>query len=262
MVRMKRELSRMTWTEARDVTSERVVAFLPIGSLEQNGPQNPLGTDMLLADFFARRVAASAEAAVILPSIPYGCSQAFQGFPGTIAVRAQTLTCLVTDVLQGAVAQGIQRALIVNNHGPNEAPIEAAVRSVRAEHGGLFGIIWPAEVLQQMARDSDLFSPNAGGHGGAVQTAAMLAISPDAVRMDLAVTDRPRNLGAFEIETSTRARFHGHRVNLCLDIQQVSESGVTGDPRAVRADQAMPLLERLVAWGLELVRAFQALQIE
>ena len=56
-----------------------------------------------------------------------------------------------------------------------------------------------------------------------------------------------------------RARFRTYPLNLCVDIDRVSSTGVTGDPRAATAAFGTTLLEQLVAWGIELVREFRKL---
>ena len=254
---MKTELARMTWKEAEEALSTRPVALLPVGSLEQNGPQCPLATDTLVADHFARRVA-EATGSLLLPPIGYGCSQAFQGFAGTISLHPETLARVVADVLGGLRRQGVEHVLVVNNHGPNEGAIEQAIRELRARSGGVFAIVWPGQVLQQMAAASLPAFEQVRGHGGEPMTSVMLAIAPDAVRMDLAAAGRLSDLGAFQVEASMRARFRKHPLNLCVDIDQVSASGITGDPTGASAQRGAPLLEQLVAWGIELVRAFRA----
>jgi creatinine amidohydrolase len=254
---MKTALARMTWKEAEEALRPRPVALLPVGSLEQNGPQCPLGTDTCIADHFARRVAEAA-GGLLLPSIGYGCSQAFQGFAGTIALHPETLARVVGDVLRGMRRHGVEHVLVVNNHGPNEGAIEAAIRDVRAETGGVFAIVWPSQVLQQLATATPRPGfAEARGHGGEPMTSVMLAVDPDAVRMDLAVADRLRDLGAFQVEASMRARFRKYPLNLCVDIDQVSGTGVSGDPTGASAQWGASLLEELVAWGVELVREFR-----
>ncbi len=255
---MKSELARMTWKEAEDVVRAQPVALLPVGSLEQNGPQCPLGTDTFVAEFFARRVA-EATGALCLPAIAYGCSQAFQGFAGTIPLHPDTLGRLVAEVLRGVRRHGVDHVLVVNNHGPNESAVEQAIRDVRAEAGGVFGIVWPSQVLQQMASATRPGFERVRGHGGEPMTSAMLAIEPDAVRMDLAVADRLRDVGGFQIEASMRARFQKYPLNLCVDIDRVSATGVTGDPTGASADWGGPLLEQLIAWGITLVREFRSI---
>jgi creatinine amidohydrolase len=255
---MKLDLARMTWKEAEEVLAMRPVALLPLGSLEQNGPQCPLGTDTLIGDYFSRRVAEGA-GAVLLPPIPYGCSQAFHAFPGTVPIHPETLARVVGDVLTGVRRHGVDHVLVVNNHGPNEAAVEQAIRDVREQVGGVFAIVWPSQVLQQIAAAQIPGHAEMRGHGGEPMTSVMLAIAPDAVRMDLAVPGRLRDVGAFQVEASMRARFGKYPLNLCVDVDQVSESGVTGDARSASAARAAPLLEALVAWGIDLVREFRAI---
>jgi creatinine amidohydrolase len=255
---VKTDLARLTWKEAGEALGARPVALLPVGSLEQNGPQCPLGTDTILAGAFARRVA-EATGALLLPAIPYGCSQAFHRFPGTLAIGPETLARLVADVLRSARGHGLDHVLVVNNHGPNEGAIEQAIREVRAAAGGVFAIVWPGQVLQQIAAASLPGFDRLRGHGGEPMTSAVLAVDPGAVRMDLVVADRLRTLGAFDVEASMRARFRGYPLNLCVDIDQVSDTGVTGDATGASAERGALLLDRLVAWGTELVREFRAL---
>ena len=42
-------LKTMTWEEAGEALKDAVVV-IPVGSTEQHGPQNPLGTDHLIAE--------------------------------------------------------------------------------------------------------------------------------------------------------------------------------------------------------------------
>jgi creatinine amidohydrolase len=255
---MKIDLARMTWKEAEAILATRPVALLPVGSLEQNGPHCPLGTDTLIGDYFSRRVAEGA-GAVLLPAIPYGCSQAFHAFPGTVPIHPETLARVVADVLEGVRRHGVDHVLVVNSHGPNEGSLEQALRDVRARCGGVFAIVWPSQVLQQIAAGQLPGFAEIRGHGGEPMTSVMLAIAPDAVRMDLAVPGRLRDLGAFQVEASMRARFRTYPLNLCVDVDQVSDSGVTGDARDASASRGAPLLETLVAWGIDLVREFRAI---
>ena len=54
--------------------------FLPIGSMEQNGPHSPLQTDTILVEAFAERVAQETESKV-LDTIAYSYSETFKNFP-------------------------------------------------------------------------------------------------------------------------------------------------------------------------------------
>lgn len=50
----KSEIKLMSYEEASDYFSKGDIAILPIGSIEQHGPANPLGTDSIIADALAK----------------------------------------------------------------------------------------------------------------------------------------------------------------------------------------------------------------
>ncbi|MFL7808919.1 MAG: creatininase family protein, partial [Anaerolineae bacterium] len=65
------------------------ICVLPVGSTEQHGPHLPLDTDSILAEYFARQIASSLDAA-LLPTLHYGTSLEHTGFRGSISLRPET----------------------------------------------------------------------------------------------------------------------------------------------------------------------------
>ncbi|MEM3823788.1 MAG: creatininase family protein, partial [Candidatus Bathyarchaeia archaeon] len=47
----------MSWEEAKEYFSKNDIVILPVGSNEQHGPQNPLGTDHFIAKAIAEETA-------------------------------------------------------------------------------------------------------------------------------------------------------------------------------------------------------------
>jgi creatinine amidohydrolase/Fe(II)-dependent formamide hydrolase-like protein len=88
-------LGEMTWTQAREVVEAGVTAVLPLGSLEEHGPHNVMG-DYLAYDKIT--AAATEETGdVMAPVMPFGYSEYFRNYAGTITMRASTLGAVVTD---------------------------------------------------------------------------------------------------------------------------------------------------------------------
>jgi creatinine amidohydrolase len=54
---LKTLLSDMSWTEDKEYFSENDIVIFPVGSTEQHGPANPLGTDFLIAKAVAEETA-------------------------------------------------------------------------------------------------------------------------------------------------------------------------------------------------------------
>ena len=82
---MKILLHEMSWIEAKEYFTRNNVAILPVGSNEQHGPHNPLGTDHLIAKAIAEETAKQADV-VCLQVIPFGVSSHHKQFWGTIFI--------------------------------------------------------------------------------------------------------------------------------------------------------------------------------
>ncbi|TFH15186.1 creatininase family protein, partial [Candidatus Bathyarchaeota archaeon] len=79
------QLAEISWSEAQKLFMEHDVALIPIGSTEQHGPHNPLGTDHLLANAVAKRIG-DETGLPVAPVTPVGISRHHRQFPGTLWV--------------------------------------------------------------------------------------------------------------------------------------------------------------------------------
>jgi len=80
---MKLLLHEMSWTEAKEYLMKNDIVIFPVGSNEQHGPQNPLGTDHLIAKALAEE-AAKRTRVLCLQVVPFGVSSHHRQFWGTI----------------------------------------------------------------------------------------------------------------------------------------------------------------------------------
>jgi len=152
---------------------------------KEHGPHLPLKTDYLVARELGRRVA-EALPVLVAPVLSFGYYPAFVGYPGSQHLRAETFIALVTDVLTGFVRQGARRLAIVNTGVSTEAPLRVAVRDFYAAHGvrvAVADIAGLARGLRPRLRQM------LGGHADELETSLVLAIEPEAVRMDRAGPD-------------------------------------------------------------------------
>lgn len=79
-----------------------------MGSTEQQGIHSLTG-DYLAAEAIAKRVAEKA-GAYYVPVIPFGCSEYFRCFPGTISLRPSTVEAVITDVVESLTEHGITKS--------------------------------------------------------------------------------------------------------------------------------------------------------
>jgi creatinine amidohydrolase len=111
-------LEDLTWVEAKEYFSENDVVILPVGSIEQHGPHNPLSTDIQNAYAIAKE-AAKRTGVLCLPGIPVGFSREHKEFPGTLWVSHQTFELYVKEVILSATYHGAKKVIVVNGHGHN-----------------------------------------------------------------------------------------------------------------------------------------------
>ncbi|MBA7588538.1 hypothetical protein ES708_30597 [subsurface metagenome] len=88
---MEKLLQNMTWEEAKDTIKGTKMAIIPTGSTEQHGPHLPLGTDLLIADYFAKKVAEKIDV-LVTPVVPVGFAHYHTSFEGTLSVNPEVLS--------------------------------------------------------------------------------------------------------------------------------------------------------------------------
>lgn len=181
---MKKYLSHMTWVEVEEAKKDQPVVLVPIGTTECQGRHLPTGYDHIVAQRLCEEAAAKCNA-VIAPVIPYGESQKLLGFPGTLTIRAETLSALLFDVTDGLLKSGFTHIIFVNNHDPNKAPLEMAMAKIREKYGRVFPSLWPTDLARAFA-EKYLPAPHEKlMHGNEPGTSLCLYLCPELVRRDL-----------------------------------------------------------------------------
>jgi creatinine amidohydrolase len=121
-----------TWQEVEDYLRTQNGVIVPIGSVEQHGPNGLIGTDHLCAEVVAKGVGDQIGCAVA-PTLAYGMSQHHLGFTGSATLRPSTLMLVVRDVVQSLAVHGFRRFFFINGHGGNVATVTAAFDEIYAE---------------------------------------------------------------------------------------------------------------------------------
>ncbi|MBN8890491.1 MAG: amidase [Rhodospirillales bacterium 70-18] len=126
------QLALSTWQEVEDYLRTQSGVIVPIGSVEQHGPNGLIGTDHLCAEVVAKGVGDRIGCAVA-PTLAYGMSQHHLGFTGSATLRPSTLMLVVRDVVQSLAVHGFRRFFFINGHGGNVATVTAAFDEIYAE---------------------------------------------------------------------------------------------------------------------------------
>lgn len=179
--------------------------LIPIGAHEQHGPALPVSTDTLTAQVLSALTATLlAPRVAVAPAIPWGVSWHHMGFPGTITLSEDTLTSVVMDVVGSLHQHGVNRFVLVNIHGGNNAALQIAAERCHRELGvpvvaSIFAYSYIAEAA------SEELGPESVGHGGGDESAVVLAIRPELVNDSMlgvrALNDRVRGVQGAVRET-------------------------------------------------------------
>ena len=199
-------LKDMTWPEVQQAIQENRLLIFAVGTMEQHGHHMPLGVDIYLPEEVARRVA-EACGAVVAPVTQYGYKSLLRAgggphFPGSIGLRGATLIAMVKDLMEGYLAMGWRRFLVLDWHLENvpfvyEGVDEALRASGLGETVKIVKIDNPngLGVAAMPGLDAELFGDDFPGwaveHAAIWETSAMLAARPDLVRQDLIVDGEP-----------------------------------------------------------------------
>jgi mycofactocin system creatininase family protein len=213
------QLAGATWPQV-EATGARTVLAIPLGSLEQHGPHLPLETDTRIASAVAAGLAARCPGVTVAPAVAYGASGEHADFPGTLLVGHEVLTDLLVELVRSA-RRSFAGVVFVNAHGGNEEALAGVVRRCTAEGDDV--LVWRA------------VTPAGGdAHAGRTETSLLLAIDPEAVRLDLAEPGCTEPIATL----LPRLRAEG--------VRPVSSNGVLGDPTGASVEEGRALLDGLV----------------
>jgi creatinine amidohydrolase len=241
------QLDELTWPEVRDARDAgRDTVVVAFGATEQHGHHLPLGTDALLGDEMARRVADRLDA-FVAPTVRIGCSSHHLAFAGTLSLRDETFAAVVEDVVRSLARGGFARAVLLPTHGGNFAPLGQAVAPLGDVVDGMrVDALTDVTVLLRIAQlgveEFGVPLGDGGVHAGEWETSLLLAARPDLVHLDRAEAGFTGSL-----EDAMAGIFQG--------IETLAANGVVGDPAAASAAHGERYWEAAVELVLEVLAA-------
>ena len=243
-----RFLPYLSWTEVAALPDrENTVIVLPTGSTEQHGPHLPCAVDTIIcAGVVGHALArlAPAVTAYAMAPVTYGKSDEHLHFPGTITLSGATLLATMNEIAESTYRAGFRKLLIVNGHGGQPQIMEMMAREMRLRHGDYVVVPQHTWRLPHVAgRFMSEREKRLAMHAGHAETAIMLALAPETVHMERAVTNYPPEFGSKLLSPDGRPA-------CAWTARDFGPSGVIGDPLPATPEQGHAILASLAdSWA-------------
>ena len=214
------QLALSTWQDVETYLETSKSIIVPIGSMEQHGPNGLIGTDSICPEVIAKRVG-DQSGVLIGPTFNVGCAQHHLGFPGSMTLRPSTMIAAMCDWTASLARHGFNKIYWLNGHGGNIATIQAAFAEVYANRS-LEPV--PArqtemtlklrnwwEFSEVLGAAKKMHPEGEGMHATPSEVAITYAAYPDQVR-DMQLEPEIAPLGAFTDAYDYRATFPDGRI--------------------------------------------------
>lgn len=242
-----------TYEEIAEAAEKNTLIILPVGQIEQHGPHLPVVTDTRIATETARAVAEKIQGDIpvlVMPTVwtAYSVRQV-DHWPGLISFREpEPMIQMIYDILASLVKNGFKKIVIINAHGNNPAILELAVRKIGSDYNvftAITRVLAMSKTIGGKVRKSK--EGGCGGHAGEAETALMLYLAPELVKLDRATnkdTIKYHNRffpGDIYSEIPGQLKLYWSTWGVVR-----SESGVYGDPTVATAETGRLLFEEII----------------
>ena len=247
-------LTHLTWPEVAAAREHVRLVAIPVGSIEQHGPNSSLDTDLVIVEDLSLRMAERFHPQILVaPTVPFGMSAYHMGFPGTITLRPTTYLHLLEDNIAALLHHGFTRFLFTNWHNGNAPVLNLATQTFPGRHPIDFLATLSFYDLEDDVLEKDMVKSDTWGHADELETAELLALRPDRVKQDALVAGAVNDDGR-----SMRRRFWGREIRRNMDFLDFTANGAVGDATLTNLADGQRMIAAIEANVDELIRKILA----
>jgi len=248
---MKFLLSEMNTEELRETLKRCDIVLIPIGTVEQHGNHLPLFTDNFICIEVAERAAEKISnefPVVVAPLIPFGKSTESKDWIGTISLEPLTLFNLVRDVCKSLAHMGFRKLVFVNGHGGHSQFLGSVAADIGRETKTFIAVFdwWGTDLLSEIkakhqeSREAGIF------HACEMETSQIMFLRPDLVSVDKIQESYPTKFTTATGYRNLLIEKPHHVFNFSWNFEDISRSGVVGDPTKASKEKGKVFFDELV----------------
>jgi creatinine amidohydrolase len=235
-------LEDLTWQQAEKVLTPEAVVVIPLGAAaKEHGPHLRLNNDLVLAEYFKRRVMAR-ETVVVAPTINYHFYPAFTEYPGSTSLRLDTARDVVVDICRSLARFGPRRFYVLNTGVSTIRALKPAQDQLATE-----GIVMHFTDILTIGEEAEkaMRQQEGGTHADEIETSMMLYMDPSLVDMSKAVKDyHPQGTGGLTRDPKGKGTY--------------SPSGIWGDATLATREKGRRVVEAMVEGMLKEIAALRS----
>jgi creatinine amidohydrolase len=250
--------SKLTYSAINAQIKDKVV-MLPLGAIEQHGPQLAVSTDTDIVTGIALKVEELLTDNILLcPTLPFGSSHHHLPFGGTISVSISTYTQLVVELVESLLQNGFRRIVLLNGHGGNITPVKQALAVLSYKYDSTLSpnialVTYWETAGNAFAGAAPMESP-ALSHACEYETSMMLHLFPEKVWMNRADrSTRPESNGFIPFEDDEQYR----GVTIFKQTQFISSNGSSGEPQLATSEKGAYLFDSAVKSVANFLESFK-----
>ena len=242
------KLAELHWPEVEKLDRGKIVALVPVGSMEQHGPHLPFQVDVFVSSRLAGDLEQKIPDVLLVPPIWTGVSAHHMDFPGSITLRARVFIDVLHDICASLHHHGFRRIVLLNGHGGNRSSLEVLGQELFVEFGLTVNTLAYWDLVPDLVKSLKKTQSSGMGHSGELETSLMLYLAPKLVDRQ-AIPE-----GVLGIEPSGPTSGIKRYVNM----KEHSAQGVIGMPSAAGPETGKELYAGALNALEKAVRALQA----
>ena len=241
------KLAELHWPEVKKLDREKIVAIVPVGSMEQHGPHLPFQVDTFVSSRLAEDLERKIPEILLVPPLWAGVSAHHMDYPGSITLRARVFMDLLHDVCASLDHHGFRRIVLLNGHGGNRSSLEVLGQELFVELGLTVNTLAYWDLVPDLVKSLKSTKSNGMGHSGELETSLMLYLAPHLVNQK----DIPQGVLGIEEPGPTSG------IKRYVNMKAHSEPGVIGMPSAATTEIGEKLYQGALSALEKAVRALQ-----
>jgi creatinine amidohydrolase len=235
------------------------VCILPFGSVEDDGPSEPSGTNLFVVRIIVNE-AVKQEYAVVFPEYFAAQTNDVANLPSAIVYSAELQRALLSETVSEMARNGCRKILIVNGHSGNNGMLQQFVNTILTtphEYVVYFMQGGPPRMSPLTPETAKLplamrpSKPDADGHGGEERSAVLMAFQPEVVHPERAHDETSVVEGSEHLSLP-------QSVQVGVSRSKEAPHGYIGDASGATAARGRALVDYVAARVVEALRAIKA----